>query len=281
MYGNQMSDGNVTDNMNYHIGCDDMMFSQCFRMNIKRNWGSRVKYPKWSGDVSPNDPIDHADFIQMSNLSYASFDLVIEGNIIMRGVWPGVGANNTQQGIFGDGANSTQIRMILRDNIILNNHFHGISFAGAAGGASSSNSGVEVYNNSAIHMTGDATASGADRMSSIITSYGVSAGANNYMSKLSNQGTYISLDSLYAIMSANNYTAGLVYYTNISPTSNGFYDLRPVTGQPTHWAYTGGTKKGAWQRFYDVIVGKVVPNVGRAAYYWQLMYDPNGDIVSL
>ena len=72
--------------------------------------------------------------------------------------------------------------------------------------------------------------------------------------------------------------AGLLHRPPTWPSS--FYDLRPVTGKVTHWAYSGGTPVGAHQRFYDVIVGGAYPKIGPAATAWKTWYDPKNQITS-
>ena len=75
-----------------------------------------------------------------------------------------------------------------------------------------------------------------------------------------------------------DYTASRTYYVNAIQTAS-FYDYRPVAGQPTHWAYDG-VKQGAYQRFYDVIVGGKYPKSGPAAAAWKTWYDPSNQITS-
>jgi hypothetical protein len=55
--------------------------------------------------------------------------------------------------------------------------------------------------------------------------------------------------------------------------------MRPVAGAITHWAYSG-TKVGAYQRFYDIIVGGAYPKHGPAAAAWQQWYNWKGQITS-
>ena len=71
----------------------------------------------------------------------------------------------------------------------------------------------------------------------------------------------------------------MTYYTNPRLAAS-FYDLRPVAGQITHWAYSGGVAIGAHQRFYDVIVGGAYPKIGPAATAWKTWYDPKNQITS-
>jgi hypothetical protein len=70
----------------------------------------------------------------------------------------------------------------------------------------------------------------------------------------------------------------LVYYTNPRLAAS-FYDLRPVAGQKTHWAFSG-QRVGAYQRFDDVINGGDYPKIGPAFDAWKRWYDPTGQITS-
>ena len=80
-------------------------------------------------------------------------------------------------------------------------------------------------------------------------------------------------------MTNTDHTASLAYFTRACMGSS-FYDLRPVTGKVTHWAYSGGTPIGAHKRFYDVIVGGAYPKIGPAATAWKTWYDPKNQINS-
>jgi hypothetical protein len=279
LYANCLNTGNLTDNVMYNIGCDDMMISLIYNVNIERNWGARVKFAQWSG--VPSNPLDHSDFIQFSGLQYTCVNNRVIGNVTMVGVWLGSNASNHQQGIFGDQNNSCHNGLELRDNFICNNHTHGIALSGNPGTNSTTNQNVVIWNNATVHCTGDSNGATIDRWRSNQSANGISSFGELYISRTSEQGNMLGspTDTLYVTMSQNNYNAGLTYYTNIARTSPGIYDARPVVGQPTHWDYVG-SKRGPYQRFYDIIVSKVVPNIGRAPYYWALQYDPNGAIVS-
>jgi hypothetical protein len=277
LYANCLNGGNLTDNVFYNIGCDDMMMSQIHNVNIERNWGARKKFAL----TADNGLVDHSDFIQFSGLSNRCANTRLIGNVTMVGVWDGSNAGNHQQGIFGDQNNSCHDGLWIENNFILNNHKHAIAFSGNPGSNSTTNTNVNPWRNATVHCTGDVTASTPDRYQSNQSYNGINTYGENYISRTSEQGDMVGSypQTLYVTMSANNYTAGNTYWENISRTSPGIYAARPKVGQPTHWAYTGGPKFGPYQRFDDIINRKIVPDVGRARAYWKVQYDPNNDIL--
>ena len=266
IYFNGSFDGEISDNVFENCGGDQMYASWGGRNQILRNWGARATYPKYSGG---GDPYDHSDFWQSYSASVPMFENKLIGNVFMV-------ANNgfavlPRQGIFGS---KTLARdWLYRDNIICNNSYHGITITGTGGATDISN--MTALNNTVLRCIDMPQ---PDQHTVQISLQGGSGLQFNVQCGYAGN-TSMGSNGLNIPMTNTDHTASLAYYTAPYMASS-FYDLRPVTGKVTHWAYSAGTPVGAHQRFYDVIVGGAYPKIGPAATAWKTWYDPKKQITS-
>jgi hypothetical protein len=197
------------------------------------------------------------------------FDNVIKGNVYMvaKNGFPAL----PRQAIFGSKTKASG--WLYEDNIICSNSYHGITITGTGGSADISN--MTAVNNTVLRCIDMPQ---PDQHIAVISLQGGTGLARNVQCNYAGN-TSMGANGLNIPMLNNDYTASLAYYTAPYVASS-FYDLRPVAGKVTHWAYSGGTPIGAHQRFYDVIVGGAYPKIGPAATAWKTWYDPKSQITS-
>ncbi len=249
----------ISENVFANINGDDMQLGYTRWSTFLNNWGSREKYPGWD-----TGGWKHTDFIQTVSKTVDTPGNQYIGNVMMKGRW----TSYQGQALFGNG--SILSKHLFENNIILTNSVSGIMYAGS----DACHDNVGRYNTclrlvddlhftnlhyTQIRLPGATTISANVQCSS---SGDPSAGA----------------DGLNIVMKPSDYSASLAYYTSPTMTAS-FYDLRPVPGKPTHWAYVGA-KVGAFQRFYDVIVLGKYPKIGPAAAAWKASYDRANQISS-
>ena len=158
------------------------------------------------------------------------------------------------------------IRWIIKDNFSCSNSFHGVT-------TDPLNTQTIARNNTALRCI-DAP---GDQHTTQLSIYNPSdIGFNVQCGFAGNTG--MGPNGLNIPMTNTDHTASRAYYTNPVMAAS-FYDVRPVEGKPTHWAYSG-TKVGCHDRFQGVIVRGEYPKVGPAATAWKTWYDPRNQITS-
>lgn len=265
IYLGTSSNNYVAENVFADSQADDIECGLQTNTTILNNWGSRRHFLGFGGGQWT-----HPDFIQLT-ASVPCDNVTIEGNVMMKAAW----TRNTatpMQGIFGGPIAMTNA--LLKDNIILTNSMNGIVFDTAG----NTFSGNRTDSNSCIKLVDDFTF--PDVKQCFLKLMGTASYSNNYMCVTAGNLTHGASglaegQTLYAIMNTNDYTASLTYYTNPRMGAT-FYGLRPVAGQPTHWAYQG-VRKGAWRRFRAVLENGAWPQIGRAATAFRTWYDPNDE----
>jgi hypothetical protein len=179
--------------------------------------------------------------------------------------------NHPHQGIFG--SQSRASGWLYENNIVMTNSVHGVTITGVSGGGISS---MTARYNSAIWCA-DAPPPG-NQYSCTISIQGGTGLQYNVQSNYAGNTSH-GANGLNMPQGVGQHTSQFAYYTNPIMAAS-FYDLRPVSGQVTHWAYSGGTPIGAAQRFYDVIVSGAYPKIGPATAAWKTWYDPTNQITS-
>jgi hypothetical protein len=259
IYINGATDCEISDNVSENAGTDFVMHGWGHRNKFLRNWGPRAYYPIWNADTG----WAHNDFIQVYSLGATSQDLVFHDNVIMFG--PNGIQNLPRQGLFS--SKSYGSGWDYEGNILMTNSLHGIS-------AGPDMSSMRARNNTLIRGI---DIPGEQRFVQFNLQGAIEMNLNVQSSSAGS--TAMGSNGLNIPMKAGDYSAVLAYYT--APyLASGFYDLRPVSGQPTHWSYGAGQKMGAWARFRDVIEGGAYPKIGPAAAAWKAWYDPKNQITS-
>lgn len=250
----------ISENVFADISSDDIQLGWVRDSLFKNNWGARKKYPYYS-----NNDYDHCDFIQTFSKSLDTPGNQYVGNVYMKGAY-NVGA--PAQGLFGNGSHISN--HLFENNIILTNTPNALMYAG-----STQAYGNRCRFNTVLRLVDDTTFS-SFHTAMIRMPGAVEISRNVHCSTAGDNS--MGLDGLNIVMRTGNYAASLGYYTSPRTTAS-FYDLRPVEGKVTHWAYNGD-RQGAFQRFQDVIAGGKYPKVGPAAAAWKTWYDPQNQITA-
>lgn len=250
----------ISENVFADISSDDIQLGWVRDSLFQNNWGARKKYPFYS-----NNDYDHCDFIQTFSKSVDTPGNQYVGNVYMKGAY-NVGA--PAQGLFGNGSHISN--HLFENNIILTNTPNALTYAG-----STQAYGNRCRYNTVLRLVDDTTFSSFH--TATIRMPGAVEIARNVHCSTSGDNS-MGLDGLNIVMKTGNYAASLGYYTSPRTTAS-FYDLRPVEGKVTHWAFNGD-RQGAFQRFQDVIVGGKYPKTGPAAAAWKTWYDPQNQITA-
>lgn len=251
-------DWRISENVFAEISFDDVFCAVNGQGQFLKNWGSRVRYVKNGA---------HCDFIQTNAaFSPGADDITVTGNVIMKQSWPY--EYSPQQGIFS--SKSLDDNHNVTNNIVLINSTHGVVHENGTNGA-------VATNNTATDNTCVAIVDGFWATNQPMTRVGnPGTGAVTARNVTSNSGAGTGGIDLSASVSNRSSTETLYERARVDSS---FYDFRPKVGTAAHWAFSG-SKVGAWQRFYDVIVGGDYPKIGPAALGWKLWYDPRNQITS-
>jgi hypothetical protein len=260
-YLNGSQNATVSDNVFVNTGADAMLASWGNGNQFLRNWGPRAAYPCYG--IAGN-PYDHSDFLQydITNPNVPGANYTAIGNVMMVGNY-GL-TQLPRQAIFASKCYASNF--YYNNNICCNNSFHGVSITGP------SITGANATYNTCIWCIDTP----GDQFVSKIN--GMNSASFNVQCALSANDTAAGPNSLSIPTSSQDTNNSLPYY--VAPyIDSTFYDMRPVAGAITHWAYSG-TKVGAYQRFYDIIVGGAYPKHGPAAAAWQQWYNWKNQITS-
>lgn len=260
------SDSVFSENVFADIGGDDFQFSNSVNVKFINNWGSRRKYPAWSGT-----DYKHTDFVQCDSRYVYSENVEFTGNVLMKGVWEGL-TEIPSQGLFS--SKSFTRNWNYENNIVVTNTPNAICVGASTAGKAE---GHRAWYNTTLRLIDDFSFA-TQHDARVAVAGGVSID-RNVMCGVSGA-TGMGVNGLNIVMKAGkkDYTASRDYYVNPVMAAS-FYDMRPVEGKPTHWAY-GGDRVGAYQRFQDVIVGGKYPKIGPAAAGWKASYDPKNQITA-
>ena len=258
----------VTENVFADLASDDIQLGWVRKSVFRNNWGSRMKYPMYFKDANNgNGDFDHTDFVQTFSKSIDTPDNQYVGNVYMKSNYT---VPAPAQGLFGAGSHISG--HLFENNIILTNGPNALYYPG-----STLAYGNRCRYNTVLRLVDDFVF--ADFKVATIRVPGAVEISRNVHCSMSGD-TSMGLDGLLILMKTGDYSASKAYYVNPSTTAS-FYDLRPVANKPTHWAYTGNDgRQGAFQRFYDVIVGGQYPKTGPAAVGFKTWYDPANQIAA-
>ncbi len=260
------SNSTFAENVFADIGGDDFQFGNSVNVKFINNWGSRRKYPAWSGT-----DYKHTDFIQCDSRYVYSENVEFTGNVLMKGVWEGL-TEIPSQGLFS--SKSFTRNWSYENNVIVTNTPNAICVGASTAGNAE---GHRAWYNTTLRLIDDF--SFANQHDARVAVAGGVSIDRNVMCGISGA-TGMGVNGLNIVMKAGtkDYTASRAWYVNAVMEAS-FYDIRPVEGKATHWAF-GGEKLGAYQRFQDVIVGGKYPKIGPAAAGWKAAYDPKNQITS-
>lgn len=271
-------DSEFSDIVFVDIGGDDIQSGhQTSRCVFKNLWFSRYKFPK--AVITSTGRLDwtHTDSVQFDSPTPADSNQHI-GNVLMMGDWASrqggfVRTAIPMQGPFGRPACMTN--GFWDSNIILTNTPNGILYKNDAGGLF----GNATRQNTLCLLADNFTHQ--SHSSCIISLPGTVAYADNYMNRSDSGevhgtgGTGPGQTMYVNTTQTAKGAANALYYG--SPTMGAtFYEFRPVSGRPTHWQYpqtATAVRKGAWERFRDIIENGAWPQVGSARTYFQSMFD--------
>lgn len=269
LYLDGVDRGVVSNNVAENVCGDFMMFGWNANIDVINNWGARLHYPSYDPNARQGaGDFYHSDMCQVWAPG-GSQRIRYIGNVFIAGKHPTLGGI-TRQGILVQGQTSD---FLFRNNLVVTNCYQGIW-------VEHSNQGGHRFENNTLLRIIDLPSSQGS------VYYKLDAGTNPPTWLANVQQHINSWPGVFNIKGGGtDFTASRSYYTNpVAEVSSGvrssFYDMRPVTGAITHWAYSGGTPIGCHQRFYDVIVGGQYPKIGAAGAAWKTWYDPRNQITS-
>jgi hypothetical protein len=261
IYINGTFDSEISENVFENSGDDCVHMGWGSRVRFVNNWGARAYYPNFSTSTG----WAHNDFIQVNSQSITVEDLVFHGNVMMFG--PEGLQFNPRQGIFSSKTHGTG--WDYEGNILVTNSAHGLTC-----GPAEQFSNTRARRNTVLRCI---DAQGNQNLVQLSLGGAVEMDRNVQCGPSGNRS--MGANGLNIAMNGTDYTGSLAYYTAPYLASS-FYDLRPVEGAPTHWAYAGGQPIGAYERFRDVIMNGAYPKIGPAAAAWKAWYDPKNQITS-
>lgn len=272
-------DSEFSENVFHNIGGDDFQSGhQTSRCIFRNNWFSRFKFPKAVVLSSGGLDWTHTDSVQFDSPTAAVGNQFI-GNVLMQGDWASkqggfVRTAIPMQGPFGRPA--MMVDGLWDSNIILTNSPNGIAYNNEP---TNGMSGNRTRRNTLCLLADNNTH--PKHSSCLIILPGVVAYADNYMNP-SSAGTPHGVggtapgETMY--VRTSQAAKGQANFANYgSPTMSAtFAEFAPVSGRPTHWRYPESAtdvRKGAWDRFRDVIENGAWPQVGRARQYFIEQFD--------
>lgn len=247
--------------------------------------GGHITEHNWfARDINPCLRSDAKDWVHndgsqkdayWSGSTYVYDGCIDRGNVMMlRNIYAPTGALQLPyQGIFTSDA--LQANALIEDNIIITNTPTGVGLGSGAPSATN-----VVRRNTLLPVVDWSRQSTLDKGTWIYAYPGLNAAASVDNVQVCNETSPVPVvsSSLYLKCTRNGFSIVETEYELVRRNSS-FYDARPKSGRPTHWAYTGGTKKGAWNRFDQVInQGIGVPQRGPALKSWGRQYNATAQI---
>lgn len=269
----------IEQNVFSHSKEDNIHVSWGGNQVIRDNWHARDIYSDYNPN-KPSDPWNHCDWLQADGGGTGAplSNFLISGNVGMLRDYNSRVQANPVQGMFSSSQGNQN--WVMEQNIVVTNTSNGLQI----GGPAANNSGHVIRRNTLLRCIDypDVVASGSGVRGTFVSAApGVVAAecVQNVVTKRTSEPAGFGSGGLAILGGYNSWAAIDRYYTSARRTST-FYELRPVTGQPTHWAYSAGPAVGAAEKFRRTLVDKVgFPKVGPAWALWKQDYDWKNQIM--